>query len=257
MNKSDLITIFARKWLEYERAVSDWILAREKFNISYDRNDYSEKTSRRIDKILKKNHITCPNVRKLHDEVTAASHPILDLLFGPNENPIIPEFDIYYSGGYEKWSKEHKEIILNMYYRILGARNKLAFQESRRGDEEHLEIPKIKEKTKEKAMVKSDFRRISWFTRSRPPRSWSFTYRQAIIIKKLCTAHLLGLEDVEKKELADKMGLDDWNFRIQSYIPLKHPAWKGLIEKVPHSKGCYRFNPKFPKNPIKKALERE
>jgi len=154
-NRSDLITIFAEKWLEYAWSVKNWVYTLLKKNISYQpgKHKYStdEKVSQRMDKMFKGHHdIPQPNLKKLRDEAIKASHPILDLLFTSSELKVIPDIPECYdfgSGKFFRWSAKYHKIVMKMFDRIENAKNKLAFGEHKeQNDGVNEDIPPITKK---------------------------------------------------------------------------------------------------------------
>ena len=155
-NRSELIDIFEKKWVEYARAINDWVLAHRKLNIPCDlkyhylQGHLDKKQFYKFKKILQKHHVTWPDEWKLYREVTKASHPILNLLFTPNEQPNIPIILSYHDsapGDYEKWSDEYKKIYLNVYNRLEAARNRLAFDEQKeQNDGVNEDVPPLTKK---------------------------------------------------------------------------------------------------------------
>lgn len=127
-NKLDCITEFAKKWLAYEKATSDFIMDIDRLGLSsVTLSDWlaNDEVFHKFEETLKKNNVKQPDLAKLHEEANDAAIPILEFLFGPNEVPIIPEFSRWCSGGFSEWSKEANKIYEDMLYRIMGARNKI------------------------------------------------------------------------------------------------------------------------------------
>jgi len=165
-NRSDLITIFAEKWLEYAWAVKDWVYTLLKRALSYQPGKYKystdEKVSQRIDKMFKGHHdIPQPNLKKLRAEAIKASHPILDLLFTSSELSAIPDIPECYdfgSGKFFKWSAEYHKIVMKMFDRIENAKNKLAFDEQKEQNEGVDEEPPAIAKKEEPDYLKYRYR---------------------------------------------------------------------------------------------------
>ena len=133
-NKLDCVSEFTEKWLAYQKAASEWILAIDRLGLSsVNHHDWLTKVEvfRKFEKTLKKHSVSQPNLVKIHQEANEAAIPILEYLFGPNETPVIPEFPSWFPGGYGEWCKKTNDMDLNMMHRIMGARNKILSLEFR------------------------------------------------------------------------------------------------------------------------------
>ncbi len=131
-NKLDCITKFAKKWLEYEKASSEWIMTIDRLGLSsISRYDWltKDKVFHKFENTLKKHKIKQPDLVKIHQEVTEAAIPVLEHLFGPNETPVIPEFPGWLPGGFIEWNEKAGDMNLDMMNRILGARNRIMSSE--------------------------------------------------------------------------------------------------------------------------------
>ena len=97
-NKSDLLSIFIKKWLEYVKACKEWAdKLLELLHYQYRYYPYVD-AHQRVNNILEDYHIPqSNNLDKLHAEVIKAAQPILDLLFTPNERWVIPKLTVIYS----------------------------------------------------------------------------------------------------------------------------------------------------------------
>ena len=130
--KLDCVSVFAKKWVAYQLAVSDWISDIDRLGLS-SVNHYewltNDKVFRNFEEILKKNNVKQPDLAKLHQEANEAAIPILEYLFGPNETPVIPEFPSWFPGGYNGWCKKTNDMDLDMMHRIMGARNRILSSE--------------------------------------------------------------------------------------------------------------------------------
>jgi hypothetical protein len=104
-NKLDYISEFAEKWLAYQKAASDWILAIDRLGLS-SASHYDwlvkDEAFRKFEKTLKKHNVKQPDLTKIYQEASQAAIPILEFLFGPNEIPVIPEFPGSCPGGHEE-----------------------------------------------------------------------------------------------------------------------------------------------------------
>jgi len=131
-NKLDCVSEFAKKWLAYQKAASEWILTIDRLKLSsVDSYEWltNDEVFRKFERTLKKHGVSQPNLVKIHQEANEAAIPILEFLFGPNETPIIPEFPSWFPGGFNEWSEKTHDMDLNMMHRIIGARNKILASE--------------------------------------------------------------------------------------------------------------------------------
>lgn len=131
-SKLDYVKEVTDKWMAYQKAASTWILDQERLGLlSVDTYEWltNDEVFHKYEDTLKKNGVTQPNLWELRQEVTDAAVPILEYLFGPNEIAVIPEFPGTCSGGYDEWCKKTHDMDINMMYRIMGARNKIAATE--------------------------------------------------------------------------------------------------------------------------------
>jgi len=131
-NKLDCVSEFAKKWLAYQKAASEWILDIDRLGLSsVDNYEWltNDEVFRKFEGTLKKHNVKKPDIGKFYHEANEAAIPILEFLFGPNETPVIPEFPSWFPGGFNEWSEKTRDMDLNMMHRIMGARNKILASE--------------------------------------------------------------------------------------------------------------------------------